>query len=488
MKAIKRFRKKYMSLPLQVRASMWFLICAIIQKSITIVTTPVFTRLLSTSDYGKYNGFMSWMGIITCFVTMYIYSGIYPQAIVKYKDEKALYSSSMQGLTASLVLLWTIIYLIFSRTLNSFFSLTTLQMLAMFIIMWGHAIFGFWSIEQRVDYKYGKLVIITLAEAMLQSLLCVLLITQLEDKVTGLVWGIALANIVCYFPLFVIQLHSGGKFLVWKIWKYALGLAIPLIPHFISSVLLSSSDRIMIQRIIGDSQAGIYSLAYTLSLVGSLINQAMLQTLEPWVFEKIKSQNTKNIKKIIYPILVMVASVNIVIVLFAPEIIRVFGPVEYYDAIWVMPPIIMSVFFMFMYHIFSFFEFYFNKVSFISIATGIGAVLNIILNLIFIRIFGYYAAGYTTLVCYILFCISHYFFMKKICKIECNNSQVFDSKILLFISVCFLAIGFLIMYTYNYMMLRYLLAASITLFLFLMRKTIIKYLTFVIHIKKGLNP
>ncbi|MBP3816611.1 MAG: oligosaccharide flippase family protein [Firmicutes bacterium] len=470
-----RLTSKCKSIPIQIRASFWFLICTVLQRSISIITTPIFTRLLTTEEYGQYSVFLSWMGILTCFVTMYIYSGIYPQAIVKFEEERSQYSSAMQGLTIALVTAWLCVYFILINFWNKLFTLNTPQMLAMFVIMWANAIFGFWSAEQRVEYRYRKLVIVTLIEAILQPVLCVVLILlSNNDKVTGLVWGIAIATFLSYVALLIRQLLKGKVFFSKKIWSYSLKLAIPLIPHYISTVLLNSSDRIMIQKLVGDGQAGIYNLAYTVSICGTLISQAMLQTLQPWIFQKIKADKYEEIKKVAYPALVVIAVVNLLVVLFTPELIRLFGPESYHDAIWVMPPIAMSVFFMFMYNLFSTFEFYYEKSSYVSAATVIGAALNIALNYVFIKQYGYYAAGYTTLFCYIVFAVAHYLFMRRICRKEINNTIVYDVKILILISVAFLLCGFALMVTYDYQLLRYGIVAAVIVAGFILRKKLVR--------------
>lgn len=100
--------------------------------------------------------------------------------------------------------------------------------------------------------------------------------------------------------------------------------------------------------------------------------------------------------------MIIIALANVILIAFAPEVIAVFAPLEYHDAIWVIPPVAMSVYFMFAYGFFACFEFYYEKTTYISIATSVGAVVNVVLNYIFINIFGYYAARYTILLCYIL--------------------------------------------------------------------------------------
>lgn len=93
-----KLRKKYRSMPVQVKASLWFLICSFLQKGISTVSTPIFTRLLSTAEYGQYNVFNSWLGIITIFVTLNLSAGVYTQGLVKFDKDNKILSSSLQGL------------------------------------------------------------------------------------------------------------------------------------------------------------------------------------------------------------------------------------------------------------------------------------------------------------------------------------------------------------------------------------------------------
>ena len=67
---LKKIKIKYINLPIQVRASFWFLICTFTQKAVNVITTPIFTRLLSTSEYGEYNVYTSWLGIFTVFISL----------------------------------------------------------------------------------------------------------------------------------------------------------------------------------------------------------------------------------------------------------------------------------------------------------------------------------------------------------------------------------------------------------------------------------
>lgn len=149
--------KKYKGLPVQVRASFWFLICAFMQRGISIISTPIFTRLLTAAEYGQYSVFSSWLSVITVIVSMNLYAGVYMQGLVKFEKERLVFSSSLQGLTLVMVLLWTVVYVAFRSYLNELFGLTTVPMLAMLVIIWVTSVFNFWAVSQRVEFKCKKL-------------------------------------------------------------------------------------------------------------------------------------------------------------------------------------------------------------------------------------------------------------------------------------------------------------------------------------------
>lgn len=482
-----KFLNYYNNISTPIKASFWFLICSILQKGISFITTPIFTRLMSTTEYGSYNVFMSWESIISIFVTFNLSYGVYSQGLVKYDDDRKRYSSSLQGLTLLLVLSWTIIYILFRNFFNNLFSLNTTYMMLMIFNIWISAVFSFWASEQRVEYKYKYLVIVTLTASLLSQILGIALMQCMQDHVLARILGMVVTYTFTYGWMFISQVKTGKKIFLWKYWKHALNFNIPLIPHYLSQTVLASSDRIMISSMISSATAGIYSLAYSISMIMTIVNNALMQTISPWMYKKIKQKQIKDISKIAYPALSLIAIVNIILIAFAPETVKIFAPNEYLDATFVIPPIAMSVYFTFAYDLFAKFEFYFEKTKLITSATVIGAILNIVLNYIFIKIFGYYAAGYTTLLCYILYAVFHFLAMKKVCKNNCNEEQPYQTKVLLKISIIFLASGFIFMFLYKNIIIRYLLIAILLVILFLNRNRIINQCKTIFSIRKSIN-
>ncbi len=468
-----KIKNCFVNLSVQAKASFWALVCGIIQKGVAVITTPIFTRLLSTSEYGQFNVFNSWLQILTIVISLNLSAGVFQQGLVKFEEDAKKYTSSMQGLSLLLSSFWALVYFLFRGFWNNLLSLTTEQMILMIALIWLSSVFGFWLAEQRNEYKYKALVVVTLTVAVLSPVLSVVLIMSSEDKVTARILGNFFVALAVYVPLFVIQIKKGGHFASLKYWKYALAFNLPLVPHYLSQVILNSSDRIMIGRIAGDGFAGIYGLAYSLSMIMTIINNALSQTLSPWVYKKIKAEKTEDIKIVAYPAMILVAFANIVLILIAPEAVRIFAPAEYFDAVWIIPPVVLSVYYMFIYDFFAKFAFYYEKRTFITIASVAGAALNIVLNLIFIKKFGYIAAGYTTLFCYIVYACCHYLFMNKVCRENCGGIKPYSTKIILLISAAFTAFGLLLLLTYKYIVIRYSIVALALAAVIVFRKKII---------------
>lgn len=118
-------------------------------------------------------------------------------------------------------------------------------------------------------------------------------------------------------------------------------------------------------------------------------------------------------------------------------------------------------------------------------ASIIGAVLNVVLNYIFIQLLGYRAAGYTTLVCYIIYDIGHYFFMNKVCDECCDGIRPYNINRVLTITFVFLLSGLALLFTYQYFLLRYSIIAAAFMVIAVKRKEIIRVLGKVIEVRES---
>lgn len=485
---MKKIKAYYKSIPIQVKASLWFLISMVFQNALAALSTPFFTRLMTTSEYGRYSVILSWQQILNCFITLNIYGGVYAQGLVKQMGEiRNRYISSFQGLLMSLVVGWFLIFLFIHQIIEEIIDFTFVEGCFIFILIWGTGIFQIWAQAERTEFRYKKLVIVSIAYALISTVSGLLLVYSMDSKVTARILGLAIPAMVIYSGLFIGQIRKDRRIFDSDIWNHTILLTIPLLPHYLSQIILNSSDRIMISNLVGENEAGIYSLAYTLAQMMTLFNSALLSTIEPWIYKNIKeAEETRKIgiENVAYISFSAIASMNILLIAFVPEIIKIFAPIEYYEAIWVIPPVSLSVFFMFIYSFFGLFEFYYEKSKYITVATLTGAILNIVLNYIFINQYGYIAAGYTTLICYMVYALMHYVFMKKVIRENLDGIRVYDVKIIMAISAVFIVLAFALMSTYSMQILRYVILIILMIGMIIKRNFIVDQIIQIIKLRK----
>ena len=116
------------------------------------------------------------------------------------------------------------------------------------------------------------------------------------------------------------------------------------------------------------------------------------------------------------------------------------------------------------------------------VASVSGAVLNLVLNVICINLFGYIAAAYTTLICYMFFAFAHYIIMRLICREYLNNIEIYDMKFIIILSIIVVLMSIIFTFTYGNMLIRYLIIAIICTAAFWKRNLFISSIR---ELKKG---
>ncbi len=472
--------KKYKNLSAPVKASLWFLICGFLQKGVSMITTPIFTRLFTPEQFGVYSVYQSWHSIVSIIAGLNLAAGVYTRGLVKNEDDQDRFSSSMLGLSLTSSLICMAVYYIFNPVFNKLLDMSMLMMSAMFITIILSNAYTFWANRERVNFKYKKLALLTVINVVANPVFGVIAVMNSPEnlKVEARVLTIVAVDLIIFGWIYFSIFRKGKTFYHKQYWKYAIAFNLPLIPHYLSQIVLSHSDRIMISNINGDSAAGLYSVAYSLAYVMHIFNSSVSSTMNPWIYKSIKKGNIKEIGKVSYLVLLLLAVLNLALIIFAPEIMMVFAAPEYASAVWVIPPVAASVFFMFMYNMFATFEYYYEKTKFVMLASVISAALNIALNYVFLNMFkgyenGYIAAAYTTLVCYIISSLAHYLFMRRVTKKELNGQRVYDAKIILAISLVFSALAAGTTLLYPLPLVRYALLLVMGVLAFVYRKPVI---------------
>ena len=449
------FIKKYKSISVQARAAIWFSACSILQKGISFIVVPFFTRILTTEQYGTYSLYLSWLQILTIITSLYLYYGVFTNGMNKYDTDRDRYISSMQGLTLTIT---SIVFVIFFATRNAWSDILGLAphlIFLMFVEMAVTPALSFWSGRQRFEYKYRKLVIVTLCKSIVNPVLGLIMVSLAEDKATARILSVVIVEVCFCGVIMIYQFLKGKCGIDKKYWKFALGMAIPLLPHYLSGMILNKGDQIMISKMVSTSAVAFYSVAYNIGMLVQIFTNAISNSFTPWIYQRIKADKYEKIPETINFLMLLVAAISLGLMLLSPELVLLFGSSGYASAAYVIPPVAASVFFIFLYNILATPQFYFEKTSFLMVSSILAAVVNLGLNYIFIKQYGYVAAGYTTLVCYVLYSIGHAIISRKVMKEFIPGKILFDYKCVVGLSVLVIFAGIGCNFLFDYKIVRY---------------------------------
>lgn len=452
-----KYIKKFNDASPAVKASMVLLASNLVLKGLSLISGPIFTRIMSTEQYGLVSNYNSWRDIFYVFVTLNLASGVFNNGMLEFKTDRDRFQFSLVAITAFLTGVFFVFFQLFQKKLTSLMELPSSLIYIMVLYYLTTPAFQFWSGRQRYEYRYKALALITILSALTSMIVGIIAVLNTPDGNSATVKIFVTEGINIAIGLFFI-LYTGyrARFRInLDYCKYALTFNIPLLPHYLSMYVLSSSDRIMITKMVGLSATAIYSVSYTVASVINILWQSIDASLSPWIYEKLNSNDKERVRAVTGKTISIFAAACLFCTLFAPEIMTILAPEEYSAGIYVIPPVTAGVFFTAMYSVYMRVELFYKQSGFATVATSIAALVNIFLNYIFIRLFGAVAAGYTTMISYALLAVLHYFNIKRK-----HYDTAFDNKKFLIMSILVIAATCLISFTYSLSVVRYIVIAA----------------------------
>lgn len=473
---INTIKEKWNKIPLTVKVSTSYMICSILQKCLSSITLPLFTRLLSTEQYGQSTIYSSWSSILMIFLTLNLAYGSFQTAMVKFEDRRFEYISSIQGICILLSCIFLLIYLPFREIWNQIFELPTFIVLLMVSEIIFSTAMQFWMGRNRFEFKYKSVVAVTLLTSLLSPILAFILVSCTEEKGYARIMGSALINIFVGFLIFIQNTKSGKKLYNKEFWRYALGFNIPLLAYYLSQVVFNQSDRIMISHMVGISEAAMYGVAYSLAMILTFVLNAINGSYVPWMYAKIKEGRGEENKTISIALVVLMGLMILCVIWFAPEIIMIMAGEQYEAAIYVVAPVAMSLLLLFYCQLFINVEFYYEEKKMLVYGSIGAAVLNIVLNYLLIPMFGFVVAGYTTLISYVVFALSNLVTMRLILNKRNLPDNMYDYKALLGLFIAFIIVGFMGVALYSNLFIRIIITLFVLALMVLYRNKFIDVL------------
>lgn len=401
-----------------VKAAVWYTISNIAVRAISLITTPIYTRVMGVGDYGMASTFVSWASIFMIICTLNLGYSI-GRAKLDFPGQLDKYIGTMQTFSASVVAVLTIFALVFIDAVSEWLELDKPLVFILLVYLLFMSAVQFAQSKYRFQYKYKENILITVFTTLATFGFTLALLPVFKKYMYyGKVLGTVIPTVIVGAIIWIQAIRTGSASLNKEYLKYGLSISIPLIGHTISLNLLAQSDRLLITKFCGTEATGIYSIAYTYALMIGLITDSVNNAYNPWFHDNYFAKNYDGIKKSVKPLVLLGCMVGIGCISIAPEAIFILGGEPYMDGVWCVIPMALGVIVQYIYSQYVIIEMHLKKTIYVSIGTGIAAVVNIVLNIIFIPVYGFIAAAYTTLISYLVLLVIHYYVVRFRLKIH----------------------------------------------------------------------
>lgn len=385
---------------------------------ISFLLLPIFTNFLTAEQYGQIDFITITITLLTPFITLNIVEAILRFSVDKLYDKKSVFSTS--------IIMFLAIYLIVGLaiiSINCLFSASH----RLFQIWTLIAVGAIYPMFQQFTRAIGENKLFAISDILYTAIFSsfnIIMITVLRRGVEGYFISYIVANLICIVFLGInaklyrfIDLRKFNRNYLKEFLKYSL----PMIPNSLSWWIMEVSDRYVITFFCGVSTLGIYSVANKIPMIIRNFYNIFYKAWQISSFEESNSDELGEFYSIIFKYLSLFLTLLGMIILTGLNIIsNILIGDKFKEAIYYIPILLIALIF-YCYSSFLGTVYTSLKKTKIILKTSIlCAIINLIINLLFIKTIGPIIAAISTFISYFVLFIYRYIDVKKYLCIRIN--------------------------------------------------------------------
>ena len=402
---------------------------------ISFLLLPLYTAYLKTSEYGIVDLIQTYVTLLVPIITLELEMSIFRWLIDsrgKEKDTDKLISNNFYVLLLSLTI-FSILFFIVTLFVDIPFKYIILIDIIVCVLS-GNFL--------QISRGLGKIMDFSIS-CILTGLTTVLsnifLIVFLHMQAEGMIISMALANFICAAYLFIkLKLYKriNFKLIDHKLLKEMYKYSIPLVPNGISWWIVNVSDRSIISIVLGATANGFYAISNKFpTIISSLTGIFNLSWSESASLHINSKDRDEFFSDITNTIIKLFSSLGVGMIACMPFVFPIMINSKYNEAYMYIPPLVLATVFNVLICLYS--QIYLAKKMSKQVAstTIMGAIINILLNIIFIRYIGLYAAALSTTISYLIMAVYRHFDLKKYVNIKIEKSLIIQMIIIYSIAI-----------------------------------------------------
>jgi O-antigen/teichoic acid export membrane protein len=294
----------------------------------------------------------------------------------------------------------------------------------------------------QIKNKSIRYISLSAAEFILVTLAIMFFVVYRKEGASGMLKG-QLLGISLLFPylLFIGRKHFILS-LKFSMLKKSILFSLPLVPTLLTAFILNLSDRIFIDRYMGLSEVGLYSLAYKIASIVLIVISAINMAVTPFFYRKISElgfvYSSIWIKEFNNSYVKIIGSLVLIFLIFSKEVIFIFFGSSYVESAHIVGLLILSYYFSGTNNVNGRLILYQKKTYYSMAIDMTTALLNIILNFLLIPKYGMTGAALATLASMLFAFIVSYIFVKLYLRVSSVSLRVYIINVLILLVVMLL--------------------------------------------------
>lgn len=402
---------------------------------ISFFLIPLYTAYLATDEYGIVDLVQTYVTLLVPIIPMELQMSIFRYLVdsrTDSKDTKKLISNNFYLLGICLSV-FVVLYLIVCCFIDIPFKWIILIDILVCVLSDNFL---------QVSRGLGKITdfsiscILTGATTIISN---IILICFVGLRSEGMIISMALANGICSLYLFIrlklykyIDFKLVDKKLIKEMYKYS----IPLVPNSISWWIVNVSDRTIISFVLGAGANGLYAVSNKFStVISSLTGVFNLSWSESAALHINSSDRDEFFSDITNTVIKLFTALGVGMIACMPFVFPIMVNSKYSDAYNYIPFLVLATVFNVAICLYS--QIYFAKKMSKQIATVtiLGAIINIIVNLLFIKFIGLYAASLSTTVSYFIMMLYRHIDLKKYVNITIEKGLLLKTILIFTLAI-----------------------------------------------------
>ncbi|RAO99455.1 hypothetical protein PW5551_03825 [Petrotoga sp. 9PW.55.5.1] len=418
-----------------IKNSFLFAIGSIGSKAISFFMLPLYTRMLTTSDYGQLDILQTTISLLIPLVTFQVVEAVF-RFSVDMRDKDSASKVLTNGIFLCLIgMLITILLFPIFNNFEPFATYTTMFYLIMFLTIFHGIIKQFVRGLEKIKTFVAADLIYTGSFVAFN----IVFLVNLRMGLRGYFLSMVLAHLIAIIVLIIfanvfkyLNLKSFNK----KLLKTMLIYSIPLIPNGLMWWVMNVSDRYILTYFLGFDATGIYSVSYKFPSLITLVNGIFFMAWQLSAMQEYGKDGYDNFYKNIFGALSsFLLLITAIVLLILKPLMSVFVADAFYESWKYVPLLLVGT-------IFQAFSSFFgtnytaSKKTKGAFTTSVyGAIVNVGINLLLIPIWGIQAAAFSTMLAYLTMWFMRVFDTKKFVKIKIDWKSLIFSIVLIGIQI-----------------------------------------------------